>query len=408
VNWSVGFYQEGSRESWFQERLADFFANGLLPPNFTIGAPQYTYDATAGRFLLVAGASLPTQRQSWDTIGASYFPQGTVGRSDCTFRLDANVLPGTHTSFYVDEPQIGTTARYVVITADMRSFADNSFQYAKVWVIPKSNLYNVEYQNCPVSIQYNYWWGLKNPDGTLARNLVAANSSTSVTYLLNADTPGTNGATSLTKWQLDTTIPGAFTFSGRSVPTAPYYVPPRAQQHGTPTLISTWDTRLSNVAYDGTSLWTAHTTGCRIIGDPTERSCMRWYQIAAQTGAVLQQSTFAVNNASVYTPWIVVNAYGNVVAVFNLSASTLPVGIYVAGRKGTDATNSLPLFYLVQQGEACYARSPYNAVGGPRSGGFLDPNNSNRFWISAAYTTGSSNDCTRNDWSTKIASLSFR
>ncbi|MBV8553429.1 MAG: hypothetical protein JOY54_19195 [Acidobacteriaceae bacterium] len=409
VNWNVGFYQEGSNESWFQERLADFFGNGLLPPYFRIGSPQYTYDAAGGRFILVAGATLPSQRESWITIGTTYLPQGTVGRSDCTFRLDANVLPGTHTNFYADEPQIAMTAQYIVVTAEMRSFADGSFQYVKMWVIPKRSVYNVEYQNCPAYIdQYTYWWALKNADGTLVTSLAPANSSSSVTYLLNAQTPGTNGANALTKWQLDTSRPGAFTLTKMNVPTARYFAPPPAQQAGTSTLINTWDTRLSNVVYQGNSLWTAQTTGCRIIGDPTERSCLRWYQIAAQTGAVLQQSTFGVNNASVYTPWIVANGYGNAVAVFNASGPTAQVGIYFAGRKGTDAANWLPLFYVLQQGESCYARSPNNAVGGPRSGGFLDPNDANLFWISAAYTSGSSSNCSSNDWSTKIASVSFR
>jgi len=114
-----------------------------------------------------------------------------------------------------------------------------------------------------------------------------------------------------------------------------------------------------------------------------------------------------VTSAFVYTPWMIANANGNAIAVFNVSSSTLPVSIYFAGRKATDASNSLPLFYYLQLGQSCYARSPSNAVGGPHSGGALDPNNSNLFWISAAYASGSSSNCASNDWSTKIASLSF-
>jgi hypothetical protein len=408
VNWNVGFYQEGSNESWFQERLADFFGNGLLPPNFGVGAPQYAYDATGGRFVLVASASLPGQHQSWVTIGTTYFPQGTLGRSDCTITLDVNVLPGGRSDLYVEAPQIGMTAQSLVITGEMHSFANNTFQYTKMWVIPKSSIYNVEYRDCPASIGYNYWWELKNADGTLVSALVPANSSGSVTYLLNAHAPGSNGANSLTEWRLDTSRPGSPILTKTTVPTARYYVPPAAPQPGTSTLINTWNTSLSNVVYEGNTLWTAQTTACRFVGDPTERSCMRWYQIAPQTGAVLQQSTVGVTDGFVYTPWIVANATGNAIAVFNISGPALPVGIYFAGRKAADAANSLPLFYVLQRGQSCYARSPDNAVGGPHSGGALDPNNSNLFWISAAYATGFSGNCASNDWSTKIASLSFR
>ncbi|HEY7391547.1 MAG TPA: hypothetical protein VH640_23730 [Bryobacteraceae bacterium] len=408
VNWNVGFYHEGSNESWFQESVTDFFGNGLLPPYSRVGAPQYTYDATVGRFVLVAAANLPSQHRSWVVIGTSYLPQGTVGRSDCTFALDANVLPGSHSDMYVDVPQIGMTEQALVITGGMRYFADNSFQYTKMWVIPKSTIYNVEYQGCPTSIQYAYWWGLKNPDGTIVSALAPANSNGSITYLLNARTPGSNGANFLTEWRLDTSHPGSFTLIDLTVSTASYYAPPAAQQAGTSTLINAWDTELSNVVYAGNTLWTAQTTACRFTGDPTVRSCLRWLQINPQTGTVLQQSTFGVPGTFVYTPWIVANASGNAIAVFNLSSTTAPVGIYFAGRKATDASNSLPLFYALQRGEGCYARSPNNAVGGPHSGGALDPNNSNLFWISAAYASGTSSNCASNDWSTKIASLSFR
>jgi hypothetical protein len=409
VNWNVGFYQEGSNESWFQERLVDFFGNGLLPANTGAGAPQYAYDTTAGRFVLVAGTSLASTQQSWVAIGTTDLPEGITGVSDCTFALDANVLPTGHSSFYVDSPQIGFTEQAVVITGQMRSFTDKSFQYTKMWVIPKGYIYNVAYQNCPASasIQYTYWWNLKNADGTLVGSLAPANSTGSVTYLLNAHAPGNTGATSLTQWQLDTSIAGSFKLTQKTVPTALYTAPPNAQQSGTSTLIDTWGTDLSNAVYAGTTLWTAQTIGCTLVGDPTLRSCLRWYQIAPTTGTVLQQETFGVTSAFVYTPWMIANANGNAIAVFNVSSSTLPVSIYFAGRKATDASNSLPLFYYLQLGQSCYARSPYNAVGGPHSGGALDPNNSNLFWISGAYTLGSSSNCASNDWSTEIASLSF-
>jgi hypothetical protein len=408
VNWSVGFYHVGSNESWFQERLADFFGNGLLPPNFRIGSPQYIYDALGSRFVLVAGANLMSQQQSWVTIGSTYLPQGQVGRSDCTIAIDANVLPGRHTNFYVDMPQIGMTRDAIVITGIMRSFSDNAFQYAKLWVIPKSSIYNAEYQNCPSSIQYTYWWDLKNPDGTIASSPAVAKSNESITYLLNAHIPGNGGANSLTEWRLDTSRPTSFALTSMTVLTATYHAPPRAQQPGTSTLINTWDAELSNVVYEGNSLWTAQTVGCLIAGDPTERSCLRWYQISPQTGTIQQQSTFGVPDAFVFTPWIIANAIGNAVAVFNVSGPAVPVGMYVAGRKGTDARNSLPLFYYLRRGDSCYTRSPGNAVGGPHSGGTLDPGNSNLFWITAAYASGFSSDCASNDWSTKIASLSFQ
>jgi len=99
-------------------------------------------------------SKLASQHKSWVTIGTTYLPQGTVGRSDCTFALDANVLPSSETEFYVDAPQVGMTREAVVITAKMRSFANGSFQYAKMWVIPKSSIYssgaNGTYVRCAV------------------------------------------------------------------------------------------------------------------------------------------------------------------------------------------------------------------------------------------------------------------
>jgi hypothetical protein len=184
--------------SLFSEPLADFFGNGLLPAGFLIGKPQLLYDKAGdrsgyGRFVQVATAQQPTTHKAWITIGTTYIPEGFLSKADCTFAIDANYQTnGTFTSYYADGPRVGQSATDLVVIAEMKSFADNSPKGAKLWVIPKSAVYNVPYQNCAPphfpgsTIVRGIGEGFQNSDGTRAVAMVPANShntSSSVIYL---------------------------------------------------------------------------------------------------------------------------------------------------------------------------------------------------------------------------------
>ena len=420
ANWNVGeFYTTG--QYTFQKPLASL-VQGVLPGNnWYVRDPQLLYDWASGdpsgygRFINVAAASDPVAQHAWITVAATYIPEGYAANNnidDCVYAIDANVqADGSSTQFWATEPRAAMSANALVVTANMRAFADSSYQYTKLWVIPKQNIYNIPKQFCPLGplIPSLVTSGLQNADGSLAPNVRPAKSyavGSSTTYLLSA--PGGNA---LTLWALDTQqltlSPG---LTGRSVPVSPYTGVASVQQEGTNTQISTGGYPLANVIYQPTSgLWTVHTTACPWN---TAQSCMKWYQIDPVAGAALQDRQYGYSDASVYAPAVAVNRAGNAVFVFNYSGPNYYPSIGYAGRFAGDPTNSLPYYGTVKAGVGIYDR------GAPAfySSADVDPINDNRFFIISAYASGQNGLCPAGsvkpnqpnyDWATWVGNLSF-
>jgi hypothetical protein len=435
VNFNYGVYDKTDTQI-FTEPLRDFFGNGLLPSGFFIGKPQLLYDQfgdpNGGRFVQAATAFKPTTHQAWITLGTTFLPAAGSVTTDCTVAIDANrQANGSSTNYWADEPRLGMSGDSLVVTAEMKSFADNSPKGAKLWVIPKTSVYNVPPRPfCPQQafqpppVVSRIWQGFQNADGTRAVAIVPANSyavGNSVTYLVSAYP---SRGTALNLWTLDThrltLSPG---LRGSSVPTQLYSAPPTASQPGTSTRISTGGksapTELVNAIYQPASgLWTVHTTAC-----PSSRvglgSCLKWYEITPKTAKVRQQGYHGYTNAYVYAPWILVNRFDDVVVPFNASGSNFYVGTYYIGRYRSDPLNTVqePGF-LLKDGSGDYQRfSGTDEFGHPtntpalRSGGYVDPDNANLFWILGAYAAGLNGTCPNNtpnyDWATEVGAVAF-
>jgi hypothetical protein len=419
ANWNFSDYQENGH-GIFSEPLNDLFGNGLIPSNnWGIGEPQLLYDQKEGdpsgygRFIVVAQANDPTTQRAWITIATTYIPQGyfngNFSINDCTYRVDANLQPdGSSTN----EPRVGVTGDSVVIAANMWTF-DGRFQYAKLWVLPKKNLYNVPYQDCngrspTVSFIQS---GLQNADGSAAYAVIPAksyNASSSVTYLVSASY---NGGNALTLWTLDSRQPSLS--PGVSVRTQPYSTPPPAPQAGTSASITTAGARLDNAVYQPSSgLWTVHTAGCTFAGDTVVRSCLKWYQLDPVTATTVQDSYFGYSTLYVYSPAVAVDRNGNAVYVFNASASNSYPGIVTAGRAGGDPKNTLQSGFWLKSGVNYYLRvgTHYNAPA-LRSSAEVDASIDNRFLVISAYAAGRYGTCRNGqanyDWATQVGVLSF-
>jgi hypothetical protein len=431
VDNNYGIYDKTDTQI-FTEPLSDFFGGGLLPSGFRIGKPQLLYDQSGdpnryGRFVLVASAFNPATHQSRITLGTtavSTIPPGT----DCTTAFDANrQVNGPPTNYWADEPRVGEDETDLIITAEMKSFADNSPKGAKLWVVPKTSVYNVPGLPCPQTpfhgqpppVVSAIGTGFQNSDGTRAVAMIPAKNydvTTSTAYLVSAYP---QGGKALNLWTLDTR---RLTLSQRSVPTQPYSTPPSAPQPGTSTRIWTGGkiapTELTNAVYQpGVGLWTVHTIACP--AGSGMGSCVRWYQISPTTAAIVQEGNLGFTQAYAYAPAIVVNSSGNVVIPFEASSSSLYVGSYYAGRSRNDPLNTLQsVSYALKAGAGYYQRDggpdefghSINAPG-VRSGGDVDPDNDNLFWIYGAYASGLNGTCPNNtpnyDWSTELGLVTF-
>lgn len=403
----------GRSDQSFPEALANFFGSGLIPSHsWGVGQAQLLYDQTAGRFVLAATVRDVAAKRAWIAIGTTAH-QEPRGITDCTVAVDANIVAtGPQTSFWADGIRLGMTQDALVISADMRAFdANGTFQYAKLWAFPKSNIYNAALKYCPsASGLYHFWSGLKNPDGSVASTVIPAKSygNTSVTYLVAAHP---NGGNTLSLWTLDSQ---RLTLSVRAVTTRPYSPPPPASQKATssvpaPPPISTGDARLVNAVYQPNSgLWTVHTTTC-----PWNKalSCFKWYDIDPVAEKPIQDNFFGYNIDSVYAPAVAVSRNA-AVFVYNASSKNHFVDVDVVGRYAGDATNVLGQSYRVQAGVDVYTRGAPAA----HNGADADPTNDNRLWIVGAWASGSAggqnakcpNGTVNHDWITQIGNILFK
>lgn len=348
ANFNYGTYNRNGT-SVFQDRLVNFFGNGLLPNNIEIGSPALLYDSDSNRLVMADTAFKVGTQQAWITLGTSAVNPPYAGTTDCTFQIDANIQPGAGpTNLYAGGVQVGMDADSILITADMYKFSNSNFKYSKLWVLPKSAVYNVPLHSCPVlNPRPSYVaWGFTLPGGSLAPHVVPAKSydpSSSTSYLLSAPAGGGN---QLALWTLDTQ---SFSIRSASVPVKPYSVAPAAQQKATsfmpsPPPILTGDARLVNAVYQPNSgLWTVHTTACPL---DAKLSCFKWYEIDPNSGTPRQDSFFGYNDSSVFAPAVAVSRNAAVFA-FNSSSSNLFVNLETVGRYAGAPTNALGQSLLV-------------------------------------------------------------
>ncbi|MBV9602491.1 MAG: hypothetical protein JOZ87_37320 [Chloroflexi bacterium] len=420
ADWNFGrlFGPAGGTDHYgnFNDSLGDW-AGGALPQNegFSVAQPQLLHDLDDrgfDRYLLAASATSWSTHQSKIAIAVNKYLGDVDYGNTCVQSLDANFLPGASpTNFYVDELRIGNTDNGIVMAGNMYGFDDNQFKYSKVWVLPKSELYNGYMQDCPL-VQHAYFdWSLTNPDGSLATSVVPAHSYVGgyVADMINTEAPGDNGSSSMTLWHVNTQYldSGSVSFDGVAVNTNAYFNPPNASQAGTNVQINTWDSRVYNAVLQPGALWTVHTVACIGSSDPnTWISCLDWLEIDPNSGAVRQEGMYGYDGAYMFAPAITADGDGNAVLAFEASAAYANVGVYFTGRQSSDAPNTLRDLQLLKDGEGCYEREPSNTVG-MHSAVDMDPRDGGLFFIDGAYTTGSDPNCQKNDWATRYGVVSF-
>lgn len=166
--------------------------------------------------------------------------------------------------------------------------------------------------------------------------------------------------------------------------------PPDAPQSGGG-LVPTLDGRLMNAVYRNGTVWTGHAVN---VGG---RSGCRWYSInptlpptTAQTGSVDDPSL------AYYFPGISVNANGDMLVGFSGSNASQFPGVYVSGRKFTDAAGQTAPPILVKPGETANNDGRF----GDYSLTSIDPTDDLTFWTIQEYGRGGS-------WGTWITEAQF-
>ncbi|MGB6680631.1 MAG: PPC domain-containing protein [Candidatus Bathyarchaeia archaeon] len=387
VNSSWAIYTKDGTQL-YQTTFSSWF--GLVSPSGSPFDPWVFYDDHADRWVfLTVARNVSTQDADYlISVSQTSNPMG----SWWVYKLDATLNGGTPTTNWADYPKIGYDSSYAVyITGNMFSFA-GSFQYSKIRVIRKSELYSGS------AVSWHDYWGMQNEDASLAFTIQPCDTLSSETYEYLVNTDHWSSGDGVTVWRITKAWPPTLTRVG-TVNVGSYTIPPDAEQMGSGTRIDTIDCRLFNAVCRNSYVYTtypaAYDWGSGV------RSIVRYLKINPATATTVWNEGFGATNSYYYMPAISCDANNNMYLVFSRSGPTEYASIRYTGRLSTDGT--IQSTAELAPGLGTYVRT--DGSGRNRWGDYggigIDHASPQTAWIYHEYATAS------NTWATQIGRVTF-
>lgn len=369
--------KEPTNSTTMQQWFADF-ASTICPsntPSCVYGDVSIRYDQMQGRFIMTANALDVTAQTSYLLIsvsnGATYAGGWKIWALNQ--RFDGTVLSPN----WGDFPQIGFDDKAVYITVNMFSFSAFAFQYAKVRIIKKVDLYNP----ASVSLPYKDIYNLKNEDGTTASTLQAPHLrgrpmvKTEAGVMVNASDV-LAGADYLTLWRINdpTGTPTVVRSTVRGI--WPYTYPAAAPQPNSATGLDTGPASIGKVIMREGKLYVARNAGYVV-----EPITVTYDLIDLESSKVLVQSRWT--NGNFFYPAFDVPATVG-------PGNDFPNQLIVGTTTKTGGALTFAGMTKMKDGEAVYDRS----TGGPArwgdyNGAAIDPIDGG-MWTSGEYAKSQS------------------
>ena len=341
--------------------------------------PKVFYDATAGRFVLMAVKQSSSGNTASIEIAVSQTSDATGAYYKYSF--DATRTGSTPTGTWSDYPSLGYDDNNVSVGSNQYSFS-NSFQFAKVRCFSKSQLYSggaASYVDfAPVTLA----GGGSAFTVKAGRNLTAS----AVGHFLATQA---GGGGSVSTWTVTGTFPSLSLSGARTVPVGNYAVPPDARQAGGGKLVATGDCRTQDVVWQGGTYTTAFTEK---TGNNRHSAAdgIRVLQIN-DAGSVVRDISYSASGSFLYYPAISVDPSGNAALIFERSSGTEYASVY---------ETRIPAGGAVDASQLVKAGVSANTTGrwGDYDGIANDPSNPSVLWGVGGYDNG-------NRWATWIAAL---
>ncbi len=336
------------------------FFTPVLPNSAAIKIfdPRIIYDHYNNRFVMIVAATQSAPAKSWCGIAVSKTndPNGAWW----LWALDAAVDGSSPTQNWMDYPMLGFDAKAIYIGMNM--FKGNAFQYCKVRILNKTELYSGS------AVRWFDFWNLKNPDGSLAFTVQPCchfrGNTAGPGYMISNHFGANN---KLTMWTINNPLAlwsgGAPTMSKVSIACRNYDIPPQAKQKGSATTINTNDNRLLNAVYQHTGnikrIWAAHNSKASWAGDTEARSVCQWYEVDVVTNAVSQSNFFGLKGYYYMFPVIQTDLARNAYMVFSRCGETEFANLRLTGRRVTDAAGQMDGSTLIKAGESAHLSGRY-------------------------------------------------
>ncbi|MBI5593205.1 MAG: hypothetical protein HY881_22300 [Deltaproteobacteria bacterium] len=390
VNSSLSIYDKNGT-SLLNSTLGDWFSSLNLDTN-VIFDPKCVYDPWSNRYIVLA-VSFNSKTQT------SYYLIAVSQTSDATgnwwkWKLDATLNGNTAANNTADYPQIGydsSQSGNIYITSNQFD-AQNVFQYAKLRVLKKSQLYSGS------ALTWNDFWNLKNGDASLVQTLqpVHTQSTTVPEWFVCTVNPVFGSGISL--FQLDPTASApSLTLSG-TVSTYTYIIPPNAKQKGGGMRIDTGDCRLLNAIYQNDKIYTT-TVSAYNWGNANIESIIRYFKIDVPGKKCDIDAGYGNDLMYYYYPAICVDSLSNIYLIFNRSSSNEYASVYFTGQAASDTQLQPSTLLKAGQGNYIILDGLRNRWGDYN--GIARDFSTDRVWIYGEYAASG------NQWGTYVGNIKF-
>ncbi|HEV3196349.1 MAG TPA: S-layer homology domain-containing protein, partial [Bryobacteraceae bacterium] len=361
-------------QTWFSDVLAS-----TCPSNCLLFDPWIVYDQLHGRFILLVSATPSAQQlRTFSYLLLSVSNGATYGSGWKNWALNASLDGSIVTQNWGDSWRLGFDNQAVYLSGNMYSVS-GLFQYAKVRVLKKSDVYNPAATSLPYQELGSSTAKLKNADGTLAFSLVPVHqrgkpTSGAVGVLVNsASDVSILPATYLNVWRIVDPLAATLSLNFTTINGIAYNVPAPAPQLGGGATLDSGDTRILKAIYRNGFLYTARDTGY-----PDQATTITYDVIDTSTTKLASQARLL--NANSFYP------------AFDIPATT-PMGTQFASTNLITGTTTAPdgtLMYAGLSNNLKAGEGYYDTVFGGTNrwgdyfGGAVDPV-SGGLWVSGEY-----------------------